>query len=169
MNQLLVATRVFLGLVFVLSLGAKLRAPGGFAEFVGSVRGLVPRLPARTTAVVVVAGEATVVVLLAWTRTVSLGLGVALLLSVAFTVALWSAIRRGRRVSCGCFGASTTPVGPAHVVRNVVLTACAAVGLAAGPAGADTWGPGTATSIAAGAVAAGLVALTDDVVDLFRA
>jgi hypothetical protein len=41
-------------------------------------------------------------------------------------------VARGDRVPCGCFGASTTPIGRAHIWRNGLLAAAAATGLVAG-------------------------------------
>lgn len=44
---------------------------------------------------------------------------------LAFLVTAWTLLRRGHRSSCGCFGATESPVGVGHLVVNVV-----AVGIA---------------------------------------
>lgn len=55
-------------------------------------------------------------------------LAVAALLFLGFTgLALYSAVT-GRTIACSCFGASTTPLGWAHVGRNVALTGLAVFG-----------------------------------------
>lgn len=56
----------------------------------------------------------------------------ALVLLGGFTVLVAAQVARGRRVPCACFGQlSRRPIGPGTVVRNVVLVALAAVGVAA--------------------------------------
>ena len=53
---------------------------------------------------------------------------VAILLLAVFTVLIVSKLRRGEHPPCACFGAwSATPIGPRHVLRNLVLIAVAAV------------------------------------------
>lgn len=98
---------------------------------------------------------------------------VAALLFVGFTgLALHSAVT-GRTFTCSCFGASITPLGWAHVARNLVLTGLAvcgatASGLGTGADGGVLSAPGHAALAVVGAVA--VTALTyffDDVVDLF--
>ena len=55
----------------------------------------------------------------------------ALVLLVSFTVVVATQLARGRRPPCACFGQlSARPIGPATLVRNLVLVALAAVGLA---------------------------------------
>ena len=50
-------------------------------------------------------------------------------LLLAFTVLLAASLARGLDLDCGCFGRSdqVDPVGPLHLVRNVVLLALCAV------------------------------------------
>ena len=55
--------------------------------------------------------------------------------STAFTVAMAIALARGKAVDCRCFGQITaTPIGPATLVRNVLLAALAAIVVLRGPA-----------------------------------
>ena len=39
---------------------------------------------------------------------------------LAFLITAWTLLRRGQRTSCGCFGATDSPVGVGHLVVNVV-------------------------------------------------
>ncbi|MFD7307269.1 MauE/DoxX family redox-associated membrane protein [Promicromonospora sp. NPDC059942] len=106
-------------------------------------------------------------------RLVLPALVVAALLLVGFTgLALYSAVT-GRSVTCSCFGASTTPLGWAHVGRNLVLTGLTVSGVAASARTTGTVDnamlstPGHAALAVLGAVA--VTALTfffDDVIDL---
>jgi len=85
-----------------------------------------------------------------------LGGGAALVALAAFSAVLAAALRRGERVSCGCFGAAgSAPVSAADLVRNALLGVLAAAALAVpGPAGV----PGLAGIVAAtAALVAGLV------------
>ncbi|HEU5475342.1 MAG TPA: MauE/DoxX family redox-associated membrane protein [Actinophytocola sp.] len=93
-------------------------------------------------------------------------LGVATLL-VVFTVAIGLLVARGVRATCRCFGAHDTPLGPAHIVRNLILLAFAVTGALA-PAGALTI-PGAGLAAGCGALAAILVVRFDDLLALFRA
>lgn len=77
----------------------------------------------------VAGGEAAVVLLLALPRTVPIGCVAAALLLSAFTVGISVVRRRRRTVTCQCFGASTTEVGAAHLVRNVQLLVMCVIGV----------------------------------------
>ncbi len=62
--------------------------------------------------------------LVQWQRAVAAWCAVALL--GAFTVLLVVKLARGERPPCACFGSWTAaPIGPANVVRNLVLVAVA--------------------------------------------
>lgn len=93
-------------------------------------------------------------------------LGAAALL-VAFTIAIVLMLRRGERAPCHCFGAHEAPLGPAHLVRNLILLALAVTGSLA--QGSGYAAPGVALAALAGALAAALAVRFDDLVDLFRA
>ncbi|GAA3989973.1 hypothetical protein GCM10022247_05740 [Allokutzneria multivorans] len=93
--------------------------------------------------------------------------GVAALL-VVFTGAIVISLRRGDRTPCRCFGASASPLGWPHVVRNAVLLIVAGTGLAGVAAGGAPH-PGVAlVSGVAGAAFGLLLVRFDDLVDLFR-
>lgn len=54
--------------------------------------------------------------------------GAAALLLLAFTMAILARLAEGERPPCACFGSwAARPIGPFHVVRNVVLIVVATV------------------------------------------
>ncbi|MEV3921291.1 MauE/DoxX family redox-associated membrane protein [Actinomadura coerulea] len=152
------------GLVFAVSAVSKLRDFEGFA---GSVPALVPAWPgrARLLAIATTALEALVPPLLIAPVTAPAGFGVAAVLLTAFTAAIAAAVRRGRRTACRCFGPSSVPLGPRHLVRNGVLLTCAVLG-ALSPGGLPPAG-GVAVAAAAGLAGAVLIVSLDDIVELF--
>lgn len=172
MIYLAVGCRVLLGAVFVASAASKLRTRGAFAAFVRSVDGfgLVPAARVRATAVAVVTAEAVIPVLLAVPVTGAGGFGLALVLLGVFTGAVTLALRRGVRAPCRCFGVSDTPAGARQVVRNLLLGTVAAAGLAGALSGTSGGGhpAGVVVAAAAGLLVAGLTAVADDLIDLFR-
>ena len=146
--------------VFAVSAVSKLRDLRGFAR---SVPDFAP-IPARwvnAVAVAVVAAEAATVVLVLVPATATVGFALALGLMLAFVAGIAHALSRGRRTSCRCFGASTAPVAPRHIVRNLALAVAAVLGALA---------PGTALPLAGlalaaltGVVVAVLVVAMDDI------
>ncbi|CCH28381.1 MauE/DoxX family redox-associated membrane protein [Actinosynnema sp. NPDC047251] len=169
MEYAVVACRLCLGLVFLVSVFGKVRGRSNFADFVRATGELAPALPRTPAAVAVVAGEVAVVLLLCspWA---AVGMVLATGLLMVFTAAVAMAIARGRRVRCQCFGESSAPVGLPQVVRNALLITVAVVGWwgGTGATGVPPDAAGTALALAAGAVVGGIVLLTDDVVSLFR-
>ncbi|MFD9858077.1 MauE/DoxX family redox-associated membrane protein [Streptomyces alboflavus] len=154
--------------------GATRRGARGaaFAAFLASVRSLrvVPSALVRPVALTVIAGEAAVCVLLAAPArgATTAGLLVAAALLTAFTVGIAAALRRGVTAPCRCFGASSTPLGTLHLVRNAVLCALALAGALAAPTAADA-PPGSAlVAGVAGLVAGALVTQLDHLLALFR-
>jgi hypothetical protein len=149
MIYLQLTCRLLIAGVFLTSFGGKALSRKSFDGFVASVvaarlvpAGAVP-LPkpgltvggARPLAVLVLAGEATVAATLlafpvspVWLTAGGFGLAAVLLL--AFVVLIRSVRRTGRVVACACFGPSATPLGVAHLWRNVVLLAVAVAGIA---------------------------------------
>jgi hypothetical protein len=125
-------------LVVVLALAAlgKARGRRPFEDFIQTLAGFgFPRaLAGAPLAVAVIAAEALSALLLLALPLA--GYGAALLLLGGFTVGLVRVWRRGEAVSCRCFGASHTPVGVAHVVRNGLLLAVLVLGAVAHQAGA---------------------------------
>jgi hypothetical protein len=166
-----VALRTVLTVVFGLALVSKVRSRAAFAEFAGSlgdIGWLRGRLQAVASAAIAVA-EAAVVTLLLVPAAVSWGFGASTLLLAAFTLTTASAVARGDRVRCRCFGAGHGQIGPAQLVRNVVLIALSAAGLALAPA--SHRGPGAAALVLAVGLAllAGLALVRwDDLARLVR-
>ncbi|MGM1060250.1 MauE/DoxX family redox-associated membrane protein [Saccharothrix sp. Mg75] len=163
--HLVLVCRALLFGVFLVALVGKVRGPGAFS---GSVAGLLgtSRRASGVVAAAVVAGEGAVLVLLAVPSTVPAGFAAAAALLVVFGVGIARAVRGGRRVPCRCFGASATPPGRAHVVRNLVL-ACAGllVPVASTPPPADLGGVLVALLVAAVGVL--VVTRLDDLVAVF--
>ncbi|MCR6487841.1 hypothetical protein M8542_33945 [Amycolatopsis sp. OK19-0408] len=125
--QFVLAARVLTGLVFAVAAVGKLAGRARLAEFAASLaplgRSPVGWLPvAAATAVV----ELAVAVLVAFSATYRLGLGLASAVMIVFCVAIGRSVRLGRRVTCRCFGRSGAVLGRAHLVRNALLAVCAA-------------------------------------------
>jgi len=162
--------RILIGLVFGISLLSKVRSRTSYTAFVAAVPGLVPRLPGRLVAPMLVVAEAAIVILVALPPTAEAGFAVAAALLLAFSTAIWFAVRRRAAVTCQCFGSSSTPVGPAQLVRNVVLLLAAGAGLlAAFDPARSTPGPGVlVTALFTGATVALVVVLTDQIAGFFR-
>ncbi|WP_020554394.1 MauE/DoxX family redox-associated membrane protein [Embleya scabrispora] len=170
MGYIYVGCACLIGLVFAASAVTKLR---DFDGFVDSIPGLVPMRAGSTRPIgyAVVAGEISVPVLVPVPPTRGPGFAIAGVLLAAFTAAIGAALRRGRRSSCRCFGASDAPLGPRHLVRNGVLLAASIAGLSATGVGssADLLPPlaGCAVAMVVGLVGALLIISLDDIVDLF--
>ncbi|HEX7309299.1 MauE/DoxX family redox-associated membrane protein [Lentzea sp.] len=119
--------RLLLGAVFAAAFAGKVRTGQGFVEFRGSVAALVPRLPAGPLAVLVLAGEAVAVVLLAVPGT-RIGYAVVAALLAVFCGAIVLAMSGRKPVRCKCFGAGGDVLGTKHLVRNGALIGVAASG-----------------------------------------
>jgi hypothetical protein len=172
MEYVLVGCRSLIALVFVVSAVSKLRSRRAYAEFVSATGRLSPRpvaaATARRLAAATVVAELATVVLVLVPATVPAGFGAAAALLLAFTGTILLALRRGVRAPCRCFGSSEQPLGSAQVVRNAVLLAVAALGLAGGVSAAPS--PelaGALVAVVAGGVAATMVVVADDIASLF--
>ncbi|MET8996265.1 MauE/DoxX family redox-associated membrane protein [Amycolatopsis sp. Hca4] len=162
MEYLRAVATALIAVVFAASAFSKLRDFRGFAR---SVPALAP-VPARwvtPVSVTVVAAEPASAGLVLVTAVAGFVLATALLL--AFTVAIAASLRRGRRAPCRCFGATETPVGPRHLVRNALLICFAVLGAFA----PDHLPPaaGAVVAFAAGVVLAVLVVAMDDIAVVF--
>jgi hypothetical protein len=118
----------------LLALAGEISSRGAWREFVESIRAMavVDRAKAPAAAVAAVAAEAGVVLLAV--IPVRLAGSAAFLLAAGLlgclTVAVTAVVRGGGPAPCRCFGASQTPLGGPHVVRNLILVATALLGLA---------------------------------------
>lgn len=164
MEYLRVGCACLIGLVFLASAASKLR---GYGEFRRSLPGLAPVRPGllQPLAVVVIASETAVPILLAIPPAMAYGFGLSGVLLCAFSVAITLALRRGQRTPCRCFGASNKPLGPAHLIRNTILLVTAVAGGLA--SGVQSQPAGLAVAIAAGFLGAVLIVAFDDIVYLF--
>jgi hypothetical protein len=103
------------------------------------------------------------------------GFVLAAVLLGGFAVAIGRALRRGERGPCRCFGASSAPLGPRHVVRSAGLGLVALTGaavLASGSAsvpvlatGSDLLRAAHPAGVALAATVAGVLTLLTVVLD----
>jgi hypothetical protein len=174
MSEILWGCRCAVGLVFVASILGKARGRKPYADFVRATGRLgsgwlTSWIPAGVLAGGVIAAEAAVVVLLVPPGSTWVGFVLAGLLAVAFAAAVAAALRRGDHAPCNCFGVSARPISRVHLVRNVVLVAVAALGLAADGVAVDPAEPaGVVAAVVAGVVVAAVVVRADDLAELFQ-
>ncbi|GAB3435522.1 MauE/DoxX family redox-associated membrane protein [Flindersiella endophytica] len=175
MSYLLLASRVMLAAVFVVALAGKVRSRTAYADFRESVVDwrVLPRRWSVVAAAGTVAGEAAVLLLLAlpWRTATTIGFVVGAALLAAFTTGIALALRLGRTATCRCFGASTTKLSAAHLVRNTILIGLC-LGGAAGATVADglerlSW-PGVVLALSVAGVGALFVVRFDDLAAVAR-
>jgi methylamine utilization protein MauE len=163
------ACRVLLGAVFAVSVISKVRGPAAWQSYSDWLRGMpLQPLSGPAAPVLLVLAEVAVVGLVASPFPVA-GLVAGALLSLALTLGLAAAIRRGSWQPCHCFGTSSEPLSPQHVIRNGLLFTLAVTGLAtAVSASAAAWPAGAQAGLAAigGLAAAVLVIFFSDIADL---
>jgi hypothetical protein len=162
-TQVILAARVAMGLVFVTAALGKIGSRRRIRETAVALAVFGrPTMVGWPALVVAIGGmEAVTVVLVAvpGTQRVGLGLGTALL--GVFCAAIAMSIRRGRSVTCRCFGGAGGVLGTRHLVRNGVLAALAGTALAVDRAGPIDPAAGLA-AVVLGAVAAMIVIHWDD-------
>ncbi|GAA1693363.1 MauE/DoxX family redox-associated membrane protein [Fodinicola feengrottensis] len=108
-----------------------------------------------------IVGEATSAVLLLLPWTVVVGAGLATVLMAVLTAGTVLILRRRLKVTCACFGSSSTTIAPIHAVRNGLLLLGAAVAASLGPdVPADL--VTAAVAVAVGAVLAIVMTRLDD-------
>ncbi|MFE5325475.1 MauE/DoxX family redox-associated membrane protein [Embleya sp. NPDC056575] len=173
MHYLELGIRSLIAVVFLASSVGKTAGRGAFGAFVASLRGLelLPAKACRPVALLVVVAEYAVwlLLLLGSTTVAATGFLVAAGLLVMFATAIALTARRGIRPPCRCFGASSTPLGARHIVRNVVLAAVACLGAVTVPATNTSSDPGAlVVAILAGLLLGAVVALFDDILELFE-
>lgn len=171
MHYVVLAVQSLVVVVFLVSSAGKLKSRDAVREFTASLRRLriLPASAAGPAAFSVLVAEVAVWALLvipaSVTRTAGFGVAAGLLTVFAAGIAL--SLRRGAQVPCRCFGASTTPLGPWHVVRNLLLAGAAALA-AVLPSQGPVRPGGLVVAVCAGLLLGALVALFDDLVALFR-
>lgn len=179
MRYAVLCAALTLGAVFVVSAVSKVSSRAAYGSFVAATGRLLPArsLPRRPFALAVVAGEFAVAPLLLLVPTVGLALAAAL--SLAFAAGILSAVRRGVRAPCRCFGASAAPLRRLHAVRGgaLAVVALGALGQLAGAGAVRLTAAGLLAGLhPAGAAlaavgSAALVLLTiyfDDIAELFK-
>ncbi|MEV0386257.1 MauE/DoxX family redox-associated membrane protein [Nonomuraea sp. NPDC050643] len=156
--------------VLVLAVVSKLRAPADVEAAVGTLLRVARHPTGRRLTRLLVAAELTVAALVIAPATAPAGLALAAALMWGFAAFVAVTVRGRRRVPCPCFGPSRTPLGPVHVVRNVLLGAVAAFGAAATAyVPANPLQPGeVVVTLVAAAFGVGMAAFADDVHALFR-
>jgi hypothetical protein len=157
---------------FAYSAATKVAGRAAYADFrgwLGSAAG-VPRSLAAPAAAVTIALEAVAAWAVLVPALAPAGFAVAAVLLAAFSAGVHSMVRRRVTVPCRCFGTGHRPPGPAHLVRNAILFAVAASGLAltAAGAGPPPLGADAVLACAAGATAALLLVNLDELVVLYR-
>jgi hypothetical protein len=125
-----------LAVVLALAAISKARGRKPFADFIQTLErfGFPKPWAGSPLALAVIALETASALLLLAVPTA--GYALALVLFSGFTLGIARVLRRGERVQCRCFGASNTPMGTAHLVRNGILisvTLLGAVSHGAGP------------------------------------
>ncbi|MBF9134217.1 hypothetical protein I0C86_35580 [Plantactinospora sp. S1510] len=173
MAYVVVGCEFLVAVVFGWAAASKLRTASSFRDFTDSIARLriVPFRLSAAVSVGTVGTEAAVPLALGaalFGLTPAVGLGLALLMLLGFIVMIALAMRKGTAVPCPCFGASATPLGWRHIVRNLLLSAIAGAALL-GQLLPQT--PVDLVLAAIAAVAGSAVALVfvlfDDVVELF--
>ncbi|MFJ8078415.1 MauE/DoxX family redox-associated membrane protein [Streptomyces sp. NPDC096176] len=171
MSYVAIGIRCLIGVVFLVSSLSKVSRRGAFASFTASVSEmrLLPPALAGTVASAVVSAECAVCVLLVIPAAPAMTLGflAAAGMLTTFAAAITLSLRRGGRVACRCFGASTTPLGLLHVVRNGVLASLAILAAVVDAPRGPVQGAGALAAVCAGVMAAGVVVKLDDLVGLF--
>jgi hypothetical protein len=120
--QLPAAVRISLGIVFALSVLPKLRQPRQFAKTVVEYRVLPPSF-AVPAAYFLIGAETYLAAAFLTGWSVNKALPVASALLALFIVAVWVNLRRGRKISCGCFGNEREQVSARTLVRLFILLA----------------------------------------------
>ncbi|MDO3687524.1 MauE/DoxX family redox-associated membrane protein [Micromonospora sp. C28ISP2-4] len=169
LEHLDIALRCLIGVVFLAATYGKVHSRVSWREFVASLAAMrvVPARLVPAVAGVVGLAEAAVPVLLLVPPTRRLGHVLAALLLVAFSSGIIITLSRRQRVACRCFGATGAPLGRRHLLRNGLLIAAAAVGVAAAGATGEVAPAGVAVAAVAGAVSGLLFVWFDDITDLF--
>lgn len=170
MAVLEIALRAGLGLVFGVAFVSKVSSRAAFTEFarsLGDIGWLHGRRRIAASAGIPALEGVTGVLLAvvpAW------GFAVAIVLLAAFTAVTGREVIHGQRVRCRCFGAGTAAIGPAQILRNVVLLTGAVAGLAVEPFSHGGVGAAALAYAFGLALLAGLAVVRwDDLVFLVRA
>lgn len=116
------ASQIALGIVFLLSVLPKLLGPLTFARSVVEYK-ILPAKISYMFALVLIPLEALLSIsfLTGWLTDIALPIATVML--ITFLIAVGINLRRGRRVSCGCFGDSNKQISPRTSARLLLLLA----------------------------------------------
>src|SRR5437016_2657955 len=130
-NAATAVTRIGLGAVLLWSSILKIRYPHSFLSAIYGYELVGPRT-ALFVAVTLPWLELIIAICLLARIGLKGSMFLAFLLAAIFTIAIGSALYRGLRPTCGCFGASNqTPLSFAVLVRSITMLVCSVVGLLA--------------------------------------
>lgn len=165
--------RLVLIAVFLVAVVTKIRGRQAFLDFRDAVQRMLPWTPTGAAgltgwSVAVVLGEAMTVTLLAVPASVPVGFAVAGGVLLVFTAGIARGIRSGTGGACRCFGVASTPLSARHLVRNGLLLAVTALGLAASTMPGSGWhAAGVVLSLVTAGVVASTIVAFDDLASLF--
>ncbi|MER5645914.1 MauE/DoxX family redox-associated membrane protein [Streptosporangium sp. NPDC002524] len=172
MQYIAIGMRLLIGVVFLASAVSKVMGRRAFDDFTTSLGGMRIMPPSlwRPAAIFVIASEFAVCGLLAFPGpfTALAGFLLATGLLAVFTVAVATAVHRGVRAPCRCFGVSASPLGPRQITRNLILVLCAVLGAVTAPVTGPLAPAGTAVAVFGGLVWGGLAVVSDEILDLFH-
>ena len=162
------ACRGLIGLVFAVAAVTKVRSPGAYREFASWLAALpVPLARNRALPAVFIGAEIAIVALVAVPVAATAGLLLAAGCLAVMTGGTAVIVKRGARVSCQCFGPSSSPLGARHVVRDGILLVIALAGTLGNSKGAAS-PAGIALSLVAALIGTMLIVFSDDLIALFE-
>jgi len=162
------ACRGLIGLVFAVAAVTKVRSPGAYRDFASWLAALpVPVTGNRALPVAFIAAEVAIVTLVAVPVTATAGLLLAAGCLAVMTAGAAVIVKRGARVSCQCFGPSSSPLGARHILRDGILLAIALAGTLGTSRGSAS-PSGIALSLVVALIGATFVVFSDDLVALFE-
>ncbi len=109
-----------LGIVFLLSTLPKLRRPLAFAQSVVTYK-VLPDQVAYVFALTLIPLEAFLAIALLTGFLTDIALPLAITLLIVFFVGVGINLKRGRRISCGCFGETSEQISPRTLARLFLL------------------------------------------------
>jgi uncharacterized membrane protein YphA (DoxX/SURF4 family) len=119
---LILALRLFFGILFIYAAYDKLLNPLEFAQAVENYQ-LVGATPAKWIAIWLPFLELILGIMLLFNIWLLPGTLINVALNIVFTVAVFSAYHRGLDISCGCFGKESGVVSGSKVLSNIALLA----------------------------------------------
>lgn len=130
LSYMLVFARFVVGMIFFISFIGKALSLKKFQQTISNFN-LLPNTFSAPLALIFLMGELFVVILLIVGGSIGLRIGfaLALVMLIAFTLALISVLVRKIQTSCNCFGSSEKIISPYDLIRNMGIIIGAAVGL----------------------------------------